>query len=454
MSPLLPAAWLEHMQKAAGGTAKMELDRAQARAIIDQMPTGDPCRHVQAAAGAAIGLGAVHELFRPAILKVVAAGRSGCPGAAAALVGMHRAFLAEKTYGPEGKPRNEAESEWHRLLDGAIGIAGNDPQGTMCVDRQMDWIDEIRDFDDAWEPIPAIDWSKLWEDETVEEWFCEPLLAKRRLVALYSPPKVGKSLLMLEMAAAIATGRPMFGYSDPPESTSVLYVDFENDPRGDIRTRLQAMGYGPDDLALLHLLSFPTLAALDSERGSIELMRNLAHHQAEVLIIDTVSRAIAGEENDNDTWLKFYRHTGLKLKQAGIAMIRLDHSGKDVFRGQRGGSAKSGDVDAVWRLSQIDDGSFQLECEAKRFQISETSLTLTREVSPWLRHTINPFAIDDSWKRKISAALIDLDAHGIDPELGARKAYEALQKLGKPHSARSVKDAQSRRRVGNQAEMG
>ena len=135
-------------------------------------------------------------------------------------------------------------------------------------------------------------------------------------------------------------------------------------------------------------------------------------------------------------------------------MIRLDHSGKDVLRGQRGGSAKSGDVDAVWRLSQIDDGSFQLECEAKRFQISETSLTLTREVSPWLQHTTNPFAIDDSWKRKISAALVDLDAHSIDPELGARKAYEALQKIGKGHSARSVKDAQARRRVGNQAEMG
>jgi hypothetical protein len=56
------------------------------------------------------------------------------------------------------------------------------------------------------------------------------------------------------------------------------------------------------------------------------------------VVIDTVSRAIDGEENSNDTW----------LNQLGIAMIRLDHSGKDETKGMRGGSAKSGDVDAVW----------------------------------------------------------------------------------------------------------
>ena len=47
----------------------------------------------------------------------------------------------------------------------------------------------------------------------------------------------------------------------------VLYVDFENDPKGDIRSRLQAMGHGPADLENLHYLSFPTMAALDSKAG-------------------------------------------------------------------------------------------------------------------------------------------------------------------------------------------
>jgi hypothetical protein len=96
---------------------------------------------------------------------------------------------------------------------------------------------------------------------------------------------------------------------------------------------------------------------------------------------------VAGDENENDTWLNFYRHTGLRLKQAEVAMIRLDHSGKDESKGQRGGSAKSGDVDAVWRMSRIGEkDTFRLSCEAHRFPITEQVVDLQRVEDPDLRH--------------------------------------------------------------------
>jgi hypothetical protein len=235
------------------------------------------------------------------------------------------------------------------------------------------------------ERLPILDWQALWADTTEEEWIVEPLLAKRRLVALYSAPKVGKSLLMLELAAGIASGRPVLGNS-ATQPLAVLYVDFENDPRGDIRTRLEAMGYAPGDLGNLCYLSFPTLAKLDTKQGADELLAAIAEYACEVVVIDTVSRSVAGDENENDTWLNFYRHTGLRLKQAEVAMIRLDHSGKDESKGQRGGSAKSGDVDAVWRLSKLGDDTFRLSCEAHRFPISEQVVDLQRVEDPHLRH--------------------------------------------------------------------
>jgi Mrp family chromosome partitioning ATPase len=102
--------------------------------------------------------------------------------------------------------------------------------------------------------FPRIDWHKLWADETTEEWIVEPLIPARRLVALFSAPKVGKSLLMLELAAAIARGASVLG-QPPQPPRRVLYVDFENDPRGDIRTRLKNMGLTPDDLDNLVYLS-------------------------------------------------------------------------------------------------------------------------------------------------------------------------------------------------------
>jgi len=192
-------------------------------------------------------------------------------------------------------------------------------------------------------------------------------------VSLYSAPKVGRSLLMLEFAVGISRGEAVLGYA-PSRRWRVLYVDFENDPRGDVRSRLQAMGYGPGDLDHIDYLSFPTMAGLDSERGGCELLEAVSAYASEVVVIDTVSRVVDVEENSNDTWLGLYRHTGLKLKQAGVAAIRLDHSGKDEAKGTRGGSAKSGDVDAIWRLSRVTDERYRV-ANAARHQVAAADPT-------------------------------------------------------------------------------
>ena len=288
------------------------------------------------------------------------------------------------------------------------------------------------------ERLPILDWQALWADTTEEEWIVEPLLAKRRLVALYSAPKVGKSLLMLELAAGIASGRPVLGNS-AMQPLAVLYVDFENDPRGDIRTRLEAMGYAPGDLGNLCYLSFPTLAKLDTKQGADELLAAIAEYACEVVVIDTVSRSVAGDENENDTWLNFYRHTGLRLKQAEVAMIRLDHSGKDESKGQRGGSAKSGDVDAVWRLSRLGEDTFRLSCEAHRFPISEQLVDLQRVEDPHLRHKRDM----DARAKATDEIIVKLAKAGVprDGSCSGRAAIKMLRAAGITFSKEAVSKA-------------
>jgi hypothetical protein len=277
------------------------------------------------------------------------------------------------------------------------------------------------------EHLPALDWHAIWADDTEEEWIVEPLIAARRLVALYSAPKVGKSILLLEIAAAIATGRGMFGYPPTGGPRRTLYVDFENDPRGDTRARLIDMGYAPDDLANLVMLSFPTLAALDTDDGGRQLMAAVLTYRCELVVIDTVSRSVEGDENENDTWLKFYRSTGLRLKQAGVALVRLDHSGKDPTKGQRGGSAKSGDVDAIWHLRKVDEEVLELECDAARMTVPETKLTLRRLDGP-LRHQVDGLAV-----RRARDELLDRLAQARvpkDPPPTIRQAGDALRAAG------------------------
>lgn len=297
------------------------------------------------------------------------------------------------------------------------------------------------------ESFPAIDWHELWADDSEEEWILWPLLPARRLVALYSAPKVGKSLLMLEIAVGISRGNVTLGYQVPRPFT-VLYVDFENDPKGDIRTRLQAMGHGPDDLGNLHYLSFPTLAALDSAAGGEQLMAAVDAYGAEVVVIDTVSRAVKGEENENDTWLAFYRHTGLALKQAKVALIRLDHSGKDETKGQRGGSAKSGDVDAVWRMSKEMETMFKLECDAARIHITPEARTIVvhRETDP-LHHRVDAAGAASIGQAKAHDLAVWLDQNDYPLSIGANKARaEYREATGIPIGTNAARRAVEQRR--------
>jgi hypothetical protein len=296
--------------------------------------------------------------------------------------------------------------------------------------------------------LPRIDWRTLWEDDTEQEWIVEPLIPARRIVALYSPAKTGKSLLMLELAAGVAAGRKVLGQDVTPRV--VLYVDFENDPRDDVRTRLISMGYRWDDLDNLVYLSYPTLSALDSEAGGKELLAAVNHYGAECVVIDTISRAVDGEENDNNTWLKAYRHTLLLLKQAGVAAIRLDHTGKDEDKGQRGGSAKTGDVDAVWKLSVVDEFQLKLHCDIARMPIAEHDLVLIRNELPHLHHSVDRSSSADQFEAKVAAVVVALDRAGLPPDAGRRAARAAISITGVAAS-NGMLDAACKRRKSSAA---
>jgi hypothetical protein len=202
-----------------------------------------------------------------------------------------------------------------------------------------------------------IDWPTFWdgEDDEDKRWLLEPLFARGRGHAIYAGAKTGKSYVVLAACAALATGKPFLSHpgGDP---VTVLYVDYEM-TEDDLRDRLEEFGYGPDDnLGHLHYVLLPSIEGLDTEEGGSALVAAAVAVGAELVIIDTTGRAVEGEENSADTFRAFYRHTGLGLKQSGIAFARLDHAGKDVAKGQRGSSGKNDDVDVVIQMTNVDNG--------------------------------------------------------------------------------------------------
>jgi hypothetical protein len=240
-------------------------------------------------------------------------------------------------------------------------------------------------------------WSEFFSaDLTKVDWLAGRFLQVGRQAALVGDAKSGKSLLSLEWACAIASGKPFAG-DESRTPRKVLYVDQENS-RADIQMRLRALGYGPGDLDNLIYLSFPPFAPLDTQHGATELLTAVAKHETSVVFLDTISRMIEGEENDSRPWLAFYRLALKPLKSAGISAIRLDHLGKDQSKGARGNSAKTGDVDEVWELRRGESRSMVLERTHTRTGIGTDVWAIERTGRPGeigtTKHLASPMSDD------------------------------------------------------------
>ena len=117
-----------------------------------------------------------------------------------------------------------------------------------------------------------VDWNDLYKRPPfVEEWLAYPVAAKGRLISIYGPAKVGKSVFTLELAASVATGRDFLG--QPTIKSRVLYIDRENDPFRDVCERLKQMGFTAEELKdNLFFLSFPTIDDFDTQSGATTIL--------------------------------------------------------------------------------------------------------------------------------------------------------------------------------------
>ncbi len=242
-----------------------------------------------------------------------------------------------------------------------------------------DWATVAHRFNES-----KVDWHKLWTEETPEpDWLIDPLLTRGGQAVIYSEPKQGKSLLSQEIVLALSEGRPVLGNPER-EPLSIVYIDQENTPK-DLRRNAGDFGYEGEPLARLHYYLFPSLAFLDTEEGGRQVHALAKYHNADLVVLDTLSRVVEGNEEDSNTYHSFYKYTGVLLKADAIALLRLDHSGKDRGKGMRGSSAKASDVDYVWELTTDEEAHGRMPLEVyltrthSRSPYGANRLTLVRE---------------------------------------------------------------------------
>lgn len=221
----------------------------------------------------------------------------------------------------------------------------------------------------------AVNWSEAFKHQPEEvDWLFPPILEAGTVNALFGPPGVGKSLITLEMAVALVR-----------EGRRVMYVDDENRIE-DTVDRLQAFGVGQSELGGLIMYSFAGLPPLDTPEGGEHLAALTDYNDPALVILDTTTRMVEGDENQANTFLQLYRCSLVPLKQRGVTVLRLDHPGKEGSKGQRGSSAKAGDVDTIWKIYCEQGDMLVLEREKSRSGHGEGWISIRREKYPVLRH--------------------------------------------------------------------
>ncbi|PZU54857.1 MAG: hypothetical protein DI561_03590 [Thauera sp.] len=174
-----------------------------------------------------------------------------------------------------------------------------------------------------------------------------PWLREGESLMVYAPTGCGKSMLVLSLAIAIAGGGSVLGWK-APKPRKVLIVDGEM-PEDDTTDRARCLMGGIEELDReaagqnLRIISqqaqpiecvFPNLS--DPE-GQEWILKEAMRHNAELVILDNFSTlAECSDENSSASFNGIIRFLK-RMKQAGIGVLLVHHSGKgakaETYRG-------------------------------------------------------------------------------------------------------------------------
>jgi hypothetical protein len=274
-------------------------------------------------------------------------------------------------------------------------------------------------------PYHPLDLVALRDRDFNRDWLVEKFWPVDAHLHIFASPKTGKSLLSLWVAANLALGKDAFT-GEAIKRHRVAYVDNEMTEM-DLQERLIDMALPFEELeGWLLYFSYPSLPPMDTELGGLETLAMMQHYESQVLILDTLSRVVRGEENSNDTYRNFYAYTGRLLKANNISLARLDHAGHDPKK-SRGASAKADDVDLVYgleRRANKDDapGYRLIRTHARMGGISETIELLLTDEPISIRTTSMR-----SWSEQAIHKARELDSIEAPLALSQREAIRLLR---------------------------
>lgn len=211
--------------------------------------------------------------------------------------------------------------------------------------------------------IPALKSADFAARAVVDrQWIVEPLIPKGEPTLVYGPGAAGKSLLLLQLALAMAAGRDWLG--KPVPAGRVLFYTCEDDT-DELNRRasliLKALGATWEDcgdrflcIPMRECDTSAVLASADRD-GTLKttptyeaLKRRVISWGPQIVIIDTLADAFAGNENDRAHAKQFIKLVqSLGLRREPPTFIVTAHPSVSGMTDGRGASGSTGWPNAV-----------------------------------------------------------------------------------------------------------
>lgn len=200
-------------------------------------------------------------------------------------------------------------------------------------------------------------------------WRIDGLIPAHGLVLLYGRPGEHKTFIALDMVLRLAYGLDWHGKS--AKQTGVLYIAGEG--KYGIGQRIKGWrrehaleGVGAPFKLLPVAVRMLDHASIEKLKRTIDQVRGEVGFEIGLVVIDTVSRSIPGEDENSQEAMSMFIDGCADIQQhCSGSVIGVHHAGKDLDRGMRGSTVLLGGCDTSIRVAK-DEATTVLSVEKQK----------------------------------------------------------------------------------------
>jgi hypothetical protein len=279
---------------------------------------------------------------------------------------------------------NQAEAIAKSVSGGWVGMpAGsppnfdlNDLHQAKGLDAARELLERVKEIPQRFQLLTAAELAK----RPPARWRVRGVLPLEGIAAIFGPSGSGKSFLVLDLLAAVASGAAWFGCRT--KAAPVLYVALEGEAGIAQRVQAYQAKHGKVDAGFHFLLQSLDIRSA-TDRDDLVTAVQATGWSGGVLCLDTLNRAAPGmDENDSkDMGEAIAAAKAIHAAVGGVVLV-VHHTGKDAARGMRGHSSLIAALDAAievsrdvdrreWKIAKSKDGS---DGEAHQFRLDVVTI--------------------------------------------------------------------------------